>query len=365
MKIRQFFQIFLRTVFIKFLPKKIISFFSYKCDFVFVVNLPNLSVIPAGKFYNFFLKHNYFKKFPPLITAPIVGFKDSNKKVVKGWLIICFLTAKEIVSDMEIASKKIFEAVRLAEKLQAKIVSLGAFTSIAVHDGLDFVNKVDVGITTGNAYSALVAIKNVQKIAKIKNINLNNSVVAVVGAVGSVGSGCVSYLTKRVKRLLLVDINLVALRALADRLNSEQIDVEISSQIDIIKDAEIVIVVTSATSGLVEKKHLKRNAIVVDGAFPPNVPKETIKSRPDVLVVSSAIVKVPGVSCDFNFGLGKEEVYGCLAEALILIWMRRQDHYALGKVSLHFMKEMERKADELGFEVADFRNHYLGLIKHI
>jgi len=354
---------FLKILFKNFLfifsPEKIaVKIFNGK--FAFLANLPNFDVVPKGIIFNIF--KILFKQFPPLIVSEITGFKDKKGREIKGIAIICFLTAAEIMSDRKSAGKKVLEAVKIAEKAGATIISLGAFTSIAVHDGADLIGKTKVGITTGNTFSAVVAIKNIERAANLRKIDLSNSVLAVVGAAGSVGSGCVKYFCGKVKDLIMVDINLSELVRLKNLLDPGMPNLQISDLIGSIISADFVIVVTNSVKGIVKKEHLKRNAILVDGAYPPNVSAETILARPDVWVISSAIVKVPGVNLNFDFGLDKEEVHGCLGEALILYYLDKKGNYALGKVELSFMNEMIRAADSLGLDIAYFRNS-LGSLK--
>ncbi|MFB3918525.1 MAG: hypothetical protein ACE14U_00475 [Candidatus Velamenicoccus archaeovorus] len=349
----QFIQIIFRNFLFFLLPEKLCKKI-YRGEFAFLANLPNLNVVPKG--FWFTIAKLFFKQLPPLIVSEITGFKDKKHREIKGITIICFLTAAEIMADKKLAAKKVLCATKIAEKAGAKIISLGAFTSIAVHDGFDLVGKTRIGITTGNTFSAVVAVKNVERAANLLNVDLQNSVVAVVGAAGSVGSGCVKYFYGKVKKIVMVDINLKELGNLKQSLGFNKTELQLSDSLVLIQCADFVIVVTNAVKGIVKAEHLKQNAIVIDGAYPSNVSVETITSRPDIWVISSAIAKVPGINLNFNLGLNSEEVHGCLGEALILYSLNRTANYGLGKVEISFMNEMINAADSLGLEIASFRN---------
>ncbi|MFH1875314.1 MAG: hypothetical protein ABH865_00295 [Candidatus Omnitrophota bacterium] len=241
------------------------------------------------------------------------------------------------------------------------IITLGAFTSIVTHDGLDLIGKTKVGITTGNPYSAIVAIQNMREAARLVNLDIINATVAIVGAAGSVGSGCAQFLLGKVKKFLLIDWQYNALRELYDTINPKSTSVEMLKDVQGIAAADIVILVTSSVTGIIGKDLLKPGAIVIDGANPPNISNETLKSRSDILVISSAIVKVPGLRHPFNFNLGSGETFGCVGEAFALAWTKHKGNYALGKVSVQQMQDIESIASDAGFTIAPFRNS-LGLI---
>jgi len=134
----------------------------------------------------------------------------------------------------------------LADKLGIEIASLGAFTSIAVRDGFDLLDKISIGITTGNVYSALVEVQNAKKAANLIGLDMAKASVAIVGAAGSVGSGCARYLMGSVKRLILVDINFKTLNGLFPSSREKDTEINNSSRIEDIRHADIVIVVTSS-----------------------------------------------------------------------------------------------------------------------
>ncbi|MFA5125297.1 MAG: hypothetical protein WC473_05765 [Patescibacteria group bacterium] len=350
---------FIKQLILNFLfsiiPKGVSQKFIFSGDFAFMANLPNFEVIPDNIFFVPF-KSFIFRHMPPLIVSQITGFRDKNNKKLRGISILCFLTAAQIMENRSFAAHRILQGIQLAEKAGCKIVSLGAFTSIAVRDGLDLLGKTKLGITTGNTYSAVIAIKNLKRALSLKGIKLSDVTVAVVGAGGSVGSGCAKALINNVNKLLLIDIQLKEIRNIFGNQSNIKTKLVLSEKIESIKEADAIIVVTNAVKGIIRKEFLKKNALVIDGAYPPNVSKETILARPDVLVVSSAIAKVPGVDLHFNFGLGKEEVHGCLAEALILSWLGVRNHYALGKVDENNMIEMDEVGSKIGLDAAAFRN---------
>src|SRR4029079_10065587 len=124
------------------------------------------------------------------------------------------------------------QTVRLAEKMGAKIAGLGAFTSIVTRDGQELKEKVHVGLTTGNAQSAAVAVQNVLHAAALTNLSLPHATVAIVGGAGSVGSACYKSLALLVGTLLIIDIKKDALQNLIVELGDQPSIIEGMTSLD-------------------------------------------------------------------------------------------------------------------------------------
>jgi len=257
--------------------------------------------------------------------------------------------------NQSLARRKILQCVKLAEKLGAKIVGLGAFTSILTHDGADLIGKVKVGLTTGNAYAAALLIQNVTKIAEKIGMELKDATVAIVGAAGSVGSACTRILSEKVRQLILVDIDREALESLIATLRIRG-NLKSYSEVNVVSTADIVIALTSAIGEIITPSHLSSGTIVIDGSQPKNVSKEVIEHRPNVLVIESGLAKISGINYDLDLGLGKEEIYACLGEVLILTWKDWDGNYSIGKVDPKHVHEVLAEEKKVGLSLADFRN---------
>ena len=72
---------------------------------------------------------------------------------------------------------------------------------------------------------------------------------------------------------------------------------------DALRNADVVITVTSAVDTVIEPSYLKPGAVVCDVARPRDVSRQVAQLRPDVLVIEGGVVDVPGdVEFNFNFG---------------------------------------------------------------
>jgi len=305
-------------------------------------------------FLDFWLKHQW-----PVIGARITNLPLRGKGVQKGWLIFCPLTARQMIRNRALASRKVAKAVRFAEKLNARIVGLGAFTSIVTRDGLDLVGKVKTGITTGNALSAATAIQNAVKATQLTGRQLSELEIAIVGAAGNVGSGCARIMNGNVRKLTLIDINKKAL----DRLQSELANERVVASTDItnISDADIVIVVTNTPGAIVRGHHLKRGAIAIDCAQPKNVSEQVPAERPDVIVIESAVLRLPYLRCDFDLGIGAREALGCMAETIVLDAVHWHRNFSIGSLTNSHVRQILAAARLIGADLSYFR-HSKGLV---
>src|SRR5207244_12500278 len=93
-----------------------------------------------------------------------------------------------MIRNPRLARKRVYQTVRLAEKMGARIAGLGAFTSIVTKDGKDLQGKVKVALTTGNAHSAAIEVQNVLNAAALTNLSLPYSTVAIVARARTVWS---------------------------------------------------------------------------------------------------------------------------------------------------------------------------------
>jgi fatty aldehyde-generating acyl-ACP reductase len=312
--------------------------------------LPFAHFLPS-RVVEFWLRYQW-----PCLGSYITGLKTRNGKEVTGAMLFSPPTTEQMIRNPRLARKRVYQTARLAEKMGARIVGLGAFTSIVTRDGKDLQGKLTVGLTTGNAHSAAIAVQNALNAAALTNLSLPYSTAAIVGGAGSVGSACAKLLSRLVAKLILVDIKKEALKKVLQQLQGHPCQLVGTTCIDAVKEADIIIAATNSPRTLITAEHLKPGAIVIDASQPQNVSKEIPHQRPDVLVIESAIVTTPGVECNFDLGLGPGEALGCLSESMILTAIGWQGDYSLGKADPQQAAEMTKIGRELGFRLADFRN---------
>ncbi|HCC74076.1 MAG TPA: hypothetical protein DEP92_04705, partial [Candidatus Komeilibacteria bacterium] len=280
-----------------------------------------------------------------------------NNQKVEGYFIGIFLTAEQMLGlPKEIVQKKINQSLKLAIKLNIGIVGLGGMTSPATNGGLDLVNKFNLGVTTGNAYTVITSIQGLLHILKEYRINVTNVKFCVIGATGSVGQGISLKISSMVNNLLLIGRTQEHLEALKKEiLNYNNIKVEITKDISLIKDCDVIIIATSSTNVIIDPLILKQNAIIYDISQPKNVSRGLNKIRQDILVMDGGLVELPNLTTRVNLFLPPLTIYGCLAETILLASEKKFDNFAIGKVDLNQINIIEQLGLKYNFKPKDIK----------
>ncbi|MBS3938716.1 MAG: SDR family NAD(P)-dependent oxidoreductase [Peptococcaceae bacterium] len=306
-------------------------------------------------------KERLVRLLPPLRVSHITGVKSPHAEV-EGYFVACPLTSRQLLGSVPAAEaiKKIVQAGRVAEKLGAEIVGLGALTSVVGDAGLTVAEKLNIGVTTGNSYTVATALMAARLAAAKMQIKIADAQVVVVGATGSIGQVCARLMAKEAARVTLVARNLERLQAVRERIYAESGTMTyVSDDVDAsLKNADIVIAVTSALDCVVDPRLLKPGAIVCDVARPRDVSEEVARLRDDVLIVDGGVVEVPGpVDFGFNFGFPPRMAYACMAETMLLALEGKVADFSLGRdIKLEQVEEITRLAEKHQFKLAGFRS---------
>ena len=353
----------LRDLLLHLLPVPLARLFVSNIDFVFMAHFRDLEDVPRKFPYARYLPKKLLEKWLliqwPIIGSYITGFRLKDGSSGRGVFVLIPLTGKQIMQNPSLAEQRVAQAARLSEKIGARVIGLGAFTSIVTSDGIGLERFVKgSSLTTGTAFSAAIAIQNLFRAADLTGLVVKTSKIAIVGAAGSVGSACAKVLSVFSKSLILVDLNTERLGNLVAQIQSETTEclLESGKTLDLVSQADVVIVVTNAPGVLIRSKHVKSGAIVIDCAQPRNVSNRISVERPDVLVVESAVVRAPGIETNIDMGLANNEVFGCLAESMILAWLGWSGHFSLGKVGAYEVNALNLISKQMGFSLAHLRN---------
>jgi predicted amino acid dehydrogenase len=255
---------------------------------------------------------------------------------------------------------KIIACAKLAQESGAKIVGLGAFTSVVGDGGITIAKNVDIAVTTGNSYTVATGIEGALKAATMMGIDLSKAKAAAVGAAGSIGRTCARILARQIPEINLIDLSLEPLRKVAEEIAAET-DSAAKVFTDVhtgIKDADIVLTATSAVSAIIHPADIKPGAVVCDIARPRDVSVKVANERDDVLVIEGGVVAVPGdVDFHFDFGFPPKTAYACMSETMMLALEGRYEGFTLGKdVSVEQVEEISALASKHGFKLAGFRS---------
>ena len=98
----------------------------------------------------------------------------------------------------------------------------------------------------------------------------------------------------------------------------EPMDVRTARSMDAVRDADLVLILTSASDALLRGEHLKRGAVVLDDTQPRNTDPALATERPDVLVVDGGVAEIPGIDVRGDIGLPRGLAYACLCETMLM-----------------------------------------------
>ncbi len=323
---------------------------------------PAMGLLPV-RAIEWLLKHRN-----PLPVADVTGIRSVTGVETHGWLIGCPLSPRQFVElPVDFVYDKLEQCGRIAEDLGAAIVGLGAFTSVVGDGGITLAKRLGIAVTTGNSYTVRTAIDGVRSAAKLMGIEIATARAAVVGASGSIGATCVQLLGRSAASVALIGRNQSTLEEVAERIRPT-VAARMSVHCDVqagLRDADIIVTVSSAAETIIEPHHLKKGCVVCDVARPRDVSVRVARERDDVLVIEGGVVRVPGAmrctkygaSTEFSFGFPPGTAYACMSETMALSLEGRCESFTLGKtVSVQQADEIGRICDRHGFELAGFRS---------
>lgn len=301
---------------------------------------------------------------PPFIYSKMSGIKSPAGVEAEGWLISVGGTPKQMMTHSpEFTYKRLLMAAKMAKRLGAQIMGLGAFTKVVGDAGLTVSRQAEIPITTGNSYSASGALwaaadavrrMGLVKVEKGKKIKAKTM---VVGATGAIGSVCCRLLALAFDELYMVGRNTAKLLALKESILKETPDVEIHLSTRADNHLGNMDVIVTSTSGMGKKildiTKVKPGCVITDVARPLDLPPSEVAKRPDVLVIESGEIELPGDVEMKNIGLPQNVVYACLAETIVLALDGRFETFTVGRdIEWQKVKEIYQMGLRHGMKLA-------------
>jgi len=279
---------------------------------------------------------------PPFIYSRVSGIRSPTGDEVEGWLITVGGTPREIMAHgPEFTYSRLLAAAKLAKKLGAQIMGLGAFTKVVGDAGITVAKRAPLPITTGNSYSASGALwaahDAVRRIGRV-HVGASGKMAGkamVVGATGAIGSVCARLLAKAVDEIYLVAPEPAKLLALKESIEQEtpgaQVHVAGTADRDVVDMDMIVTATSGAGKRILDIMKVKPGCVITDVARPLDIPAEDVAKRPDVLVIESGEIQLPGDVIMKDIGLPRGIAYACLAETIVLALEGRFENFTLGR----------------------------------
>ena len=281
---------------------------------------------------------------PPMVYCKMENIVSPTGAEAEGWLISVGGTPKEMLSrSPEFTYRRLLHASRIAEKMGAQIMGLGAFTKVVGDAGVTVARRSSLPITTGNSYSAsgaLWAAADAMRRMGLVRINQHNKKVAaktmVIGASGSIGSVSARLLAMSFDEVYLAGRTLSKLDELKASILQETPDAKVFTTIDyneLLGDMDMIVTSTSgAGKEILDIMRVKPGCVITDVARPLDLPASDVAKRPDVLVIESGEIDLPTkVKGLKSIGLPPNVIYACLAETIVLALEGRFEVFTVGR----------------------------------
>lgn len=292
------------------------------------------------------------------------GRSPATGQAIDGLIYALGATPRQMLTrPPEFTYSRIGAAVVDAARRGAKIVGLGAFTKVVGDAGVTIAKRAPIAVTTGNSLTISATLETAKLTARrLGWPDLARGRAMIVGATGAIGSVISRLLAAAVGDVVLVSIEPERLAALERTILRELPQARVETDTTTARLAGQCDLIVTATSAfgqrVLDVSQCKPGAVILDVALPPDISAEEAAVRPDVLVVESGEVLIPGpVQFSFDIGLPPGVAYACLAEAALLAMENRYECFTLGRdVQPAKVKEIYKLFRRHGLRIAPLRS---------
>ncbi|HOE40846.1 MAG TPA: dehydrogenase [Rhodoferax sp.] len=303
---------------------------------------------------------------PPMVYCKMDNIISPTGAEAEGWLISVGGTPKEMLArSPEFTYRRLLHAAKIAEKMGAQIMGLGAFTKVVGDAGITVARRSRLPITTGNSYSAsgaLWAATDAMRRMGLVDINKKSQKVAaksmVIGASGSIGSVSARLLAMAFEEVVIAGRDMKKLEELKKSILKDTPDANVVCSIDydeLLADMDMIVTSTSgAGKSILDITRVKPGCVITDVARPLDLPAKDVAKRPDVLVIESGEIELPTeVHGMKSIGLPPNVIYACLAETIVLALEGRFEVFTVGRdTEWEKVKEIYKLGRKHGMKLA-------------
>ncbi len=279
---------------------------------------------------------------PPMTYSRVTGITSPTGAEAEGWLITVGGTPRELMAHSpEFTYSRLLDAAETARRLGAQVMGLGAFTKVVGDAGVTVAKQAPLPVTTGNSYSASGALWAAHEavrrlgIAEIDDRGRIRGTAMVVGATGAIGSVCARLLAMSCDELWLVSPETAKLLALKDDIERQSPRAAIriaGTPADHLGAMDVIVTATSgAGKRVLDIMAVKPGCVITDVARPLDLSAEDVARRPDVLVIESGEIRLPGDVRMKGVGLPDGVAYACMAETIVLALEGRYESFTVGR----------------------------------
>ncbi|MEC7275865.1 MAG: hypothetical protein VXV96_06060 [Bdellovibrionota bacterium] len=309
-------------------------------------------------------------QFPGFYHGKIGGIvSEKNGKEVEGLIYTMTETPKKLLEkDVNSIYGRLIKLCDEGASQGARIIGLGAYTKIVGDAGVTVADQSPIPVTTGNSLSACAtlwaakfALDKMNFVVK-KNERYQGKVM-IIGATGSIGAVSAKILAKSWSEVVIVAPRAYKLLELKEEIEAIDSDVRVYSSTnpeEYIRECDLIITSTSAQGRkILEIDQVKPGAIICDVSRPFDISEEDALSRPDVMVIASGEVMLPGpVDMRVDLGLKGNIVYACLAETALLAMEGKYENFTLSRnINYEKVLEVDRLCQEHGVRLSCIMGH--------
>ena len=356
-----------RVIYLSGKPKRVNRFAFITCppsvEYLKKIGSINLlSKITAPTFMD--AAEKFLAYAPPSVYCTIKGIKSPTGIEAEGWLINLGATPEEMMKHSpEFITKRLLHATRTARKLGAQIVGIGLLPKEMAGAAEMAAKHAEVPVTTGNSYTASAALwaaaDAVRRMGliKLEKGKILKAKTMVVGATGAVGEICCRLLAKAFQEVHMVGRNMAKLLALLQSISAESPEVDFHISTNAEKHLDEMDVIVTASSGAVKNMDImkvKPGCVITDVTLPLIFSPEDVAKRPDVLVIKSGEVLLPGKDVKMkDIGLPPKVAFAGLAETIILALEGRYEWFTVGsETEWEKVREIYRLGHKHGMKLA-------------
>jgi predicted amino acid dehydrogenase len=244
----------------------------------------------------------------------------------------------------------------------ARVVGFGGYTSIA-SDNCTAIATADVALTSGNSLTAAAALEALFAEAARAGIDAARARLGVVGAAGNIGAVLAEVASDRVGELVLVGraATVPRLEEAAEALREaaaargRALTVRVAGDLAALQGCALVVSATNAPRPVVKPEHIGDGPVIVaDVAAPRDVDPTVAEARPRARVLRGGMVRLPdGQTLDLGgLPLQPGQIYGCLAETLLLGLDGAREHFSYGALRADRVRAIAELARRHGFALS-------------
>ena len=139
----------------------------------------------------------------PFVVASTRVVDKCGRSAYGDFISVPFTASHLLAMDKVLSLREFLAAIVLAGERGARLVGLGAYTSVVTMGGRQLLPYTDVALTTGNSHTVVSGVDAAVSSAKVVGLEMATATGAVVGAGGAIGKAVAILLSEQVQNLIL------------------------------------------------------------------------------------------------------------------------------------------------------------------